>query len=125
MSAQGWQRPRSGKRGQGSSDANAVSIKAVVSYYGGEVKDGKAAPVKCVLHNDSRASAVINSYDNLYYCHTCGKGGNAVNIIMIKEELEFRDALKRAHEILAGSGQSLRGSDRRGNAKLSKRSWNI
>ena len=106
-------------------EASGIPIKTIVTYYGGEVKDGRAAAVKCVMHNESRASAVINTYDNLYYCHRCGKGGNAVNIIMIKEELEFRDALKRAHEILAGSGQSLRGSDRRGNAKLSKRSWNI
>jgi len=125
VSAQGWQRPRSGKRSKGSSDANAISIKDIVNNYGGEVREGKAASVKCLMHSDSRRSAVMNTYDNLYFCHTCGKGGNAVNVVMVMENLEFKDALKRALEITTGSGQSVRRQDRRGHLKVSKRSWNI
>ena len=125
MSAQGWQRPRGSKRGKAQADTNAISIKDIVNYYGGEVKEGKAASVKCVMHNDSRRSAVINTYDNLYFCHTCGNGGNAVNVVMAMENLEFKDALKRALEIAAGGSQSLRGSNRRANAKVSRRTWNI
>ena len=83
MSAQGWQRPRGSKRHKGSTDANTISIKDIVSNYGGEVKEGKAASVRCVMHGDSRRSAVMNTYDNLYFCHTCGKGGNAVNVVMV------------------------------------------
>ena len=124
MSAQGWSRSRTSKRGK-ENDAKAVSIAAVVSHYGGEVKEGKAANVKCVMHNDGRRSAVINTYDNLYFCHTCGKGGNAVNLVMEIENLEFKDALKRALEIDAGGGQSVRRSNRRGNARVSKRTWNL
>lgn len=124
MSAQSWSRSRSSKRSKGN-DAKLISITAVVSNYGGEVKEGRAANVKCVMHNDSRSSAVINTYENLYFCHTCGKGGNAVNIVMEMESLGFKDALKRAIEIDAGSGQSVRGSNRRGNARVSKRTWNL
>ena len=100
MSAQGWQRPRSGKR-KGKSDTDAISIRDIVNNYGGEVREGKAASVKCIMHSDSRRSAVMNTYDNLYFCHTCGKGGNAVNVVMVMENLEFKDALKRALEITA------------------------
>ena len=125
MSAQGWQRPRASKRGKGSSDANAISIKDIVTFYGGEVREGKAASIRCFMHDDSRRSAVLNTYDNLVLCHTCGKGGNAVSVVMIMEKLEFKDALKRAIEISTGGSQSLRGSDRRGHAKVSKRTWNI
>ena len=125
MSAQGWQRPRSNKRGKGKTDTNAISIRDIVNNYGGEVREGKAASVKCVMHDDRMKSAVMNTYDNLYFCHTCGKGGNAVTVVMIMENLEFKDALKRAVEITEGSGNSVRGSDRRSNAKVSRRSWNI
>jgi DNA primase len=123
VSAQGWQRPRSSKKGQ--SEANTIPIAEVIKYYGGEVKEGRAANIRCFMHNDSRSSAVLNTYDNLVYCHTCGKGGNAVSVVMIMENLEFKDALKRALEITAGSGQSLRGSNRRANTRVSKRTWNI
>ena len=125
MSAQGWQRPRGSKRRTSQADTNAISIVAIVKYFGGQTKEGKAAPVKCSLHNDSRASAVMNSYDNLFYCHTCGFGGNAVTYVMHKEGLEFKDALKRALEIAAGSGDSLRRSNRRPHLKVLKRSWDI
>lgn len=125
MSAQGWQRPRGSKRRKGSTDANAIPISDVVKSYGGEVKEGKAASVRCLMHNDSRRSAVINTYDNLYFCHTCGKGGNAVNVVMVMENLEFKNALERALEIAAGSGNEVRGSNRRGHSKVSRRTWNI
>ena len=125
MPAQDWERPRAGKRRKGQTDTNAIPITDVVRSYGGEVREGKAASVKCVMHNDSRRSAVMNTYDNLYYCHTCGKGGNAVNVVMVMEELEFKDALERALEITVGSGKQIRGSNRRGNSKVSRRTWNI
>jgi len=125
VSTQGWQRPRGSKRRVSQADTNAISIVAIVKYFGGDTKEGKAVAVKCSLHNDSRASAVMNSYDNLFYCHTCGFGGNAVTYVMHKEGLEFKDALKRALEIAAGSGESIRGSNRRAHNKVSKRSWNI
>lgn len=125
MSAQDWSRVDKKRRFKGSTDANTIPIGLIIAHYGGEVKEGKAVSVKCCLHNDSRRSAVLNTYDNLMYCHTCGKGGNAVNIISFKENLEFKDALARAIEIIAGSGHSIQqGSQRRSN-KVSRRSWNL
>ena len=93
---------------KGKINANDIPIAAIVAYYGGQVREGRSASVKCIMHNDSRASASMNTYDNLYHCFTCGKGGNAANLVCILENLEFNDGLKRAIEIAAGSGSTIR-----------------
>ncbi len=125
MSTQDWTRlvRKGGRKGQ--ADAESISIEAIVSFYGGEVRQGRSASVKCCIHDDTRRSAVMNTYDNLYWCHTCGKGGNSVNVVMEKENLGFKDAIKRAGEIVAGSGYGIQQQSRRGNRKLSRRTWNI
>ena len=125
MPAQDWSRVVRKKRIKGTADADSIPVAVIVSYYGGEVKEGKSASVKCCIHDDSRRSAVMNTYDNLYFCHTCGKGGSSVAIVMEKENLEFKDAVKRAVEIVTGSGHTLQSKHRRGNAGLSRRTWNI
>jgi DNA primase len=125
MSTQDWSRLARKKRGKDSTDANSISVATIVAHYGGEVREGKSTSVRCCMHNDSRRSAVINTYDNLYFCHTCGKGGNAVSVVMEIESLEFKDALNRAVEIITGSGGVIRQRDRRGNSGLSRRTWDI
>jgi DNA primase len=125
MPAQDWSRVVRTKRIKGTADADSIPVGVIVAYYGGEVREGKSASVKCCIHDDSRRSAVMNTYDNLYYCHTCGKGGSSVAIVMEKENLEFKDAVKRAVEIVTGSGHTLQSKHRRGNRSLSRRTWNI
>ena len=125
MSAPDWSRlVRKGGR-KALANAGSIPVAIIVSFYGGEVKEGKSASVKCCMHDDSRRSAVMNTYDNLYYCHTCGKGGSSIDVVMEKENLGFKDAAKRATEIVTGSGHSLQsGSNRRG-SRVSRRTWNI
>lgn len=56
----------------------------------------------CKLHGGSNPSAfVVNTSNNLWYCHTgdCG-GGDAYNLVMHIEEIPFRDAVFRVAEIL-------------------------
>ena len=125
MPAQDWSRVVRTKRTKANSDANTVSIAEVVRHFGGEVKEGRNISVRCCMHDDSRKSAVIDTYNNLYYCHTCGKGGNAVNVIMELENVGFKDALARAGEIVTGGGSSLRGGNKRRGSSLSRRTWNI
>ena len=125
MPTQDWSRSRKPSLGNGGTDANAIPIGVIVAHYGGEVREGRSSSVRCVLHDDSRRSAVINTKDNLYYCHTCGKGGNAVNIISIKENMEFKDALARAIEIIAGSGSSIQQGSKRRSGSVSRRSWDL
>jgi DNA primase len=125
MPAQDWSRSRKPSLRNGRTDANTIPIGVIVAHYGGEVREGRACSVRCVLHSDSRRSAVINTKDNLYFCHTCGKGGNAVNIISLIENMEFKDALARAIEILTRSGSTVQQGSKRGGNKLSRRSWDF
>ena len=125
MPAQDWSRVRKTARFKGPVDANSIPIAAIVAYYGGQVREGRSASVKCIMHNDSRASASMNTYDNLYYCHTCGKGGNAANLVCILENLEFNDGLKRAIEIAAGSGAEIRSANKSRGSSRASRTWDI
>lgn len=125
MPAQDWSRVVHKGRRKTKTDANSISVAVIVAHYGGEVKEGKSASVKCCMHDDSRRSAVINTYDNLYYCHTCGKGGTSIDVVMEKEGLGFKDAAERATEIVTGSGNSIQSGSKRGSGRLSRRTWNI
>jgi DNA primase len=125
MPAQDWSRVVRAKRSKVNFDAKAVSIADVVRHFGGEVKEGRNISVRCCMHDDARRSAVIDTYNNLYYCHTCGKGGNAVNVIMELENVGFKDALARASEIVATSGSPLRTGNKRRGPSLPRRTWNI
>ena len=125
MPAQDWSRVRKTAGFKGPVDANSIPIGAIVGHFGGEVREGKSVSVRCCLHNDSRRSAVINTYDNLYFCHTCGKGGNAANLVCILENLEFNDGLKRAIEIAAGSGATIRSANKSRGSSRASRTWDI
>ena len=125
MSAQDWSRVRKTRKYKGDLDAKAVSISAIISHYGGEVREGRAVAVRCALHSDSRRSAVINTVENLYFCHTCGKGGNAVNIVCILENLEFKDGLQSAVVIAKGVGSEVRSSKKSRGSSRPSRTWNI
>ena len=125
MSTQDWSRVvRKGKR-KGSVDASTIPIGEIVNFYGGEVREGRNVSVRCCIHNDTRRSAVIDTYGNLYFCHTCGKGGSALDIIMEKEGIGFKDAVERADEILAGGGNAVRSESKRKGRAIPRRTWNI
>lgn len=125
MSAQDWSRVVRKTKRKGSVDTSAIPIGDIIHFYGGEVKEGRNVSVRCCIHNDTRRSAVIDTYGNLYFCHTCGKGGTAVDIIMEKEGIGFKDAVERADEILAGVGATLRSEPKRRGRSLPRRTWDI
>ena len=125
MPAQNWSRVRKTGRYKGAVDANSIPIGPIVANYGGEVREGKSCSVRCVLHSDSRRSAVINTVDNLYFCHTCGKGGNAANLVCILENMEFNDGLKRAVEIATGSGATIRSGNNSRSSSRVRRTWDL
>ena len=125
MPAQDWSRVGRKKGSKATDDANSIPIADVVRHFGGEVREGLNISVRCCMHDDSRKSAVIDTYNNLYYCHTCGKGGNAVNVIMELENVGFKDALERANEICAGSGGAIRSGNKRRGSRVPRRTWDI
>ena len=125
MPAQDWSRVVRKTKRKGTTVSSAISIEEIVRFYGGEVKQGRNVSVRCCIHDDSRRSAVIDTYNNLYFCHTCGKGGSALDVIMEKEGIGFKDAVERADEILAGSGNEVRGKSKRRGRALPRRTWDI
>lgn len=112
-------------RGKSKVDGQDIPIGPIVAYYGGEVREGREAPVRCVMHDDTRRSASMNTYDNLYFCFTCGKGGNPANIVCIKENLEYKDGLRRAIEIATGSGGEIRSGNNRRGVSRARRTWDL
>jgi DNA primase len=125
MPAQDWSRVVRKSKRKGASDANAIPIDLIVQHYAGEVKYGSNLSVKCCMHDDSRRSAVIDTYNNLYYCHTCGKGGSAVDVVMANEEMGFKDALNYAVEIVERGGGKVQSKHKRRGSGISRRTWNI
>ena len=104
--------------------ADPELLKAVVEYYGGEVREGYSKPVRCCFHNDTRRSAVMSTDGEkagLYFCHTCGIGGDAYSLLMWKEGVDFRVAFDRAVDIAKRSGIELSQKNKRGDGILSKR----
>jgi DNA primase len=125
MPSQDWSRVGRKTRRKGAVDTSSISIIDIVRFYGGEVREGRNVSVRCCIHNDTRRSAVIDTYGNLYFCHTCGKGGTAVDVIMEKEGIGFKDAVERADEILAGVGATLRTESKRRGRAIPRRTWDI
>lgn len=104
--------------------ADADLLRAVIRHYGGEVRDGYSKPVKCCFHSDAHRSAVMSTDGDkagLYYCHTCGIGGDAYTLLMWKEGVDFRVAIERAIDIAKGSGIDIQSKDRRKDGLLSSR----
>ena len=104
--------------------ADPELLKAVVLHYGGEVREGYSKPVKCCFHNDTHRSAVMSTDGDkagLYFCHTCGIGGDAYSLLMWKEGVDFRVAIDRAADIAKRSGYDISQKDKRGNGLVSKR----
>ena len=104
--------------------ADPELLKAVVEHYGGEVREGYSKPVRCCFHNDTRRSAVMSTDGEkagLYFCHTCGIGGDAYSLLMWREGINFRVAFDRAADIAKRVGYDISQKDKRGDGILSKR----
>ena len=62
-------------------------------------KSGKAFMGRCPFHDDSTASLAVTPGENLWNCFGCEAGGDAVEWIQLKEELDFPQALARLKEM--------------------------
>lgn len=49
--------------------------------------------MRCPFHQDSHPSASVNFRVNKFKCHSCDVHGDAIDIVMGKECLSFKDAL--------------------------------
>src|SRR6478752_6512514 len=86
----------------------------VLISYGGEdaTEDLGSRPYRCPFHGDSTPSATINTAEGWFNCHVhpdC-PSGNAVQIIMQREDLTYGAALERATDIAGDHSRAVRKS---------------
>lgn len=70
------------------------SIAAVLSQHGVDVAERTGwRPVRCPYHDDSTASASVNTDIGRFNCHACGVKGDVYDLLMYRERITFREAL--------------------------------
>src|SRR5256884_9772168 len=56
----------------------------------------------CPFHDEKTPSFTVSSSRNVYFCHGCGAGGDAIRFVMETEHLSFVEAVER----LAGQARN-------------------
>jgi DNA primase len=56
----------------------------------------------CPLHSETRPSFYVNRRKQVFYCHGCGRGGDLVRLVELREGLSFAGALERLAPAAAG-----------------------
>lgn len=50
---------------------------------------------KCPWHSETRPSFSVSSSKQIFYCFSCGRGGNAIKFIMEQEKLSYPEAVRK------------------------------
>ena len=76
--------------------ARAVPLVAVVQRLGlgTPAQRGRELAVCCPLHDDSHPSLQLNPAKQVWYCHPCGIGGDAITLYMLTRRIEFAEAVR-------------------------------
>jgi len=92
--------------------ADKHSIQQVLEHYGGSIYRERYGwqKMRCPFHDDSHASATVNTEENAFNCFGCGIKGDTYSIIMQEEGVEFVEAIKIAERITGQSSSTLRKS---------------
>ena len=81
----------------------------ILEHYGVNVQDKSGwVACKCVIHDDSHASAAYNLNMQLYNCLVCNILGDSIEIVKHKEGLDFKNAKRKAESIANGSNRKIR-----------------
>ena len=73
---------------------DSTKIEEVVSEFVTLKKRGINYIGLCPFHNDSHPSFSVSPTRGICHCFTCGKGGNAINLLMELEQMTYPDALR-------------------------------
>jgi DNA primase len=85
-----------------------LTIAQVLEHYGGDlthVSEHGWRPIRCPFHTDRVKSASVNIEQNGFKCHGCEMKGDAIGLIMTRENLDFGAANEWAQQIF-GQGVS-------------------
>lgn len=59
-----------------------------------DVREDRWQKAHCPFHKDKKASASVNWGRSRFRCHACDIGGDAIDIVMEQESLQFREAME-------------------------------
>ncbi|MFD1125906.1 DNA primase [Lentilactobacillus raoultii] len=76
-----------------------VDIVDVVSQYVQLKQSGKNLFGLCPFHEERTPSFSVNEEKQIFYCFSCGRGGNVFKFLMEIENLSFPEAVKKAAEM--------------------------
>ena len=83
-------------------------LAVVLEHYGLNVLDRHGwTPCKCVIHDDTQASAAYNLDSQAYNCLVCQVLGDVYTLVQAKEGLDFRDAKRKAENIANGRSRKV------------------
>ncbi len=84
-----------------------IPISRVVERWGGRFKKvGNRWVTNCVWHEDEHPSMTLyeTGGENRCYCFACGRGGSAIDFVMAKEGVDFKEACERLEREFLGTG---------------------
>jgi len=61
-------------------------------------KGGREYVGLCPFHQEKTPSFHVNQVKQVFFCHGCEKSGNAIDFVMLRDRLEFKDALRMLAE---------------------------
>lgn len=79
---------------------STVRIEDVVSKFVKLKKESGGYIGLCPFHNEKTPSFHVKSKDNFFKCFGCGKSGNAIDFICLKENLSFVDSVLEVAKII-------------------------
>lgn len=75
-----------------------IPILEILDQYGVSYKRvGEIYMTHCLFHRDKDASMAIYPETDSFYCFGCGTWGTAVNIVMLKEGLNYYEAAEKLY----------------------------
>ena len=87
----------------------------VLESYGATVSERTGwTKICCPLHDDKHASAGFNADEQVFTCFTCDIAGDVYTLIMKKEGVGFRDAVKIGENFTDRRVRPVYGSDHSG-----------
>ena len=108
-----------------SSVMDKPDLATVLEFFGATVPTRHGyVSMRCVLHDDTLASATVNIDKQRYHCFVCQFDGDVYDVVAKKEEIGFRDAVARAEAITNGNRTAVSRSTGPSNGLLPARAGN-
>jgi DNA primase len=84
-------------------------LATVLEHYGLRIVEKHGwMPCKCVVHEDSHASAAYNLDKQAYNCLVCNLLGDVYDLVAAKEGVDFKNAKRIAERIANGNSRQVR-----------------